>query len=228
MQILSAGQLEAALGCITRFPSATKVYLKFDLGRCSEQGVMRLIKALAALPDGCWPTVEAFTAQNGLPAPMAEHVVPLCPRLWEININCAKGEADALAAALEEAAAGALEALHLRFADCPSLGNAPQVCEALANLTGLRRLKIDWGGGGPADASGLLGDALSALASLSSLEVAWWDSKVKPPPQLGVRPDALRELGLLKAGGCGEGLLAVKALRAAPQLPGVTRLALHG
>lgn len=91
-------------------------------------------------------------------------------------------------------------------------------------MTGLQRLEVEWDVDDEAGAQ-LLAGALPSLAALSALQVT--SSGGGAPhlsPQLGVPPDALRQLTLKTLGAS----WAINALRSAPLLPHVTQLTLEG
>lgn len=182
---------------------------------------------LAALPDGRWPTVEAVDyAYRPLPAAVAQHVARLCPRLREIRIDSGADDGSELAAALDGLAAstGALELLQLAVGSMRTEpGRLQGAAASLGKLSGLRRLQVEYfGEADAATSAGLLAAALSSMTSLTALQVVCCALDGLLLPQLGAAPQALRELALYG------GQPALDALRAAPQLGAVTKLAFHG
>ena len=228
--------LDAALGCISeRFPTASKVDFTPVLNATDYH--TRLAEGLAALPDNGWPAVEVVLIKDFcIPVPVAMHVVRLCPRLRHMRLRC-NDDTDAgvgAAAVLDDlaAVAGTLEVLEI---NCPAPGGEAHVGAALARLTGLRRLQIDWDLAWPPDAEGLLAAALPALTSLSSLAVTSLDHEFEEDdseeedvdllPHPGWQaPGSLRELGLTSY----DSHWALGLLRSAPVLAGVTKLKLWG
>lgn len=225
------GHWEPELGriaCI--FPNATTIHLSH--GNHTEQ----LVAALAVLPDGAWPKAQALANHvysvdddADFPASVIVHAARLCPRLRELSVCCSKaGEGAALAAGLEgmAAVAGTLEALHISLDSDEGFepGKAPRAAAALARLGGLRRLQIYWSIYKPPYTEDLLAMALSSLTALSSLRVDCCDDYMPSDQQLGVCPDALRELSLLAR----SHPWALQLLNVSQQLDKVTRLELSG
>lgn len=212
------------------FPAATTVELENNnsLGwlRSAIGGLDSLVDDLAALPNGCFQAAEAFRFQERMPAPVAAHAGRLCARLREAAVTCGQGEGAALVAALQglAAVAGTLQTLEVQLESHAALGGVPRASQALARLTGLRRLKLGIRNKARLDDPGLLANALPALTALSSLAVECECDAATLSPQLGARPEALRELSLRSR----DEPWALDALRSTLPLPGVTKLAIHG
>lgn len=192
----------------------------------------QLADALAALPDGCWPALDRIEPAKGsifaLPPRAAAHLPRLCPRLRRACVSTWYSSRPALGAALcgalegLEAANSTLEELLLYMAcGCLRPSSIQRAAAALARLQNLRKLEVFWICEGPKEAASLLPKALPALSALTSLQVLC--AAASPLPSLSGCPASLRDLMLRGR----TASWALRTLKSAPQLAGVTRLYLQ-
>ena len=216
------------LRCIQSFPLASTLRVACLDDEDVRAADKELAKCLASLPDGSWPAVKRIIPAQGsvlmAPSRTAAHLARLCPRLQRASISTWYRRAlggDALCRALESLGAAhcTLEELSLALAcSCLRPGSAQRAAAALARLRGLRKLDLIWIGDGAEEGASLLPAALSALSSLSSLEVLC--PVASPLPSLAQCPPSLRDVTVRSK----QGSWVLGILRSAPQLAGVTRL----